>query len=508
MSNSQSSPDLVVRPGKIMSDLFISSLRVRRFLAIAIVLAAGCVKAGDDTLDTDTDTDTDTDADSDTDTDTDADSMRPTVVATSPGTDETDVAADRRVEVTFSEPLDASSVSADTLKIWSNDRSVPGAIALAGATATFTPDDDLPLGARYDVEVTTGVLDLAGNTMYAPYYFSFTTEDAPDTVGPTVLDTTPASLDTNAPLSRVIEVYLSEAVDSATVDLDSFELLNGADEVKGSVRVHGATVTFVADQDLLPGTTYQGRLDESVSDLAGNPMDDTYVWSFTTGKVAVPGLPVDLGTAGNYVILAKSAISTVPASAITGDVAVSPSAATFITGFSLIADATNVFATSTQVTGKVYAADYAVPTPTVLTTAVSDMETAFTTAAGRPPDVTELGAGDISGRTLAPGVYQWGTGLLISTDVELAGSGTDVWIFQIAQDLTVASGARVSLIGGALPKNVFWQVSGLVDLGTTSHLEGVVLTQTSIDLRTGASVDGRLLAQTAIDLDASTVTQP
>ena len=197
-----------------------------------------------------------------------------------------------------------------------------------------------------------------------------------------------------------------------------------------------------------------------------------------------------------------------PPAVVTGDLGVSPMAATYITGFSLIADATNVFSTSTQVTGKVYAADYAVPTPSNLTTAIGDMELAFTDAAGRAPDVTELGAGNIGGMTLAPGVYKWGTGLLIPTDVTLTGSATDVWIFQIAQNLTVSSAVTVLLTGGALAKNVFWQVAGSVDLGTTAHFEGIVLCQTTITLHTGASITGRLLAQTAVTLDASTVTQP
>jgi len=208
------------------------------------------------------------------------------------------------------------------------------------------------------------------------------------------------------------------------------------------------------------------------------------------------------------VILAKSGISTVPTSAVTGNLGISPAAATFITGFSLTADSTNVFSTSPQVTGKVYAADYAPPTPSNLTTAVGDMELAFTDAAGRAPGVTELGAGNIGGRTLAPGVYKWGTGLLIPTDVTLTGSATDVWIFQIAQNLTMSSAAKILLAGGAMPKNVFWQVAGLVDLGTTAHCEGVVLTQTSVTLRTGASINGRLLAQTAVTIDGSTVVEP
>jgi redox-sensitive bicupin YhaK (pirin superfamily) len=135
------------------------------------------------------------------------------------------------------------------------------------------------------------------------------------------------------------------------------------------------------------------------------------------------GVAVNLGTAADYAVLAKSGISTVPTSAVTGNLGVSPAAATFVTGFSLTADATNVFATSTQVTGRIYAADYTLPTPTNLTTAVSDMQLAFTDAAGRAPNVTELGAGNIGGMTLTAGVYK-GTGLPILRDVTLSGSAT------------------------------------------------------------------------------------
>jgi hypothetical protein len=85
--------------------------------------------------------------------------------------------------------------------------------------------------------------------------------------------------------------------------------------------------------------------------------------------------PVNLGTAVNFVILAKSAVSTTGTTAVTGDIGLSPAAATFVTGFSLIADSTNTFATSSIVTGSVYASNYATPTPATMTTAVADMET-------------------------------------------------------------------------------------------------------------------------------------
>jgi len=162
------------------------------------------------------------------------------------------------------------------------------------------------------------------------------------------------------------------------------------------------------------------------------------------------------------------------------------------------------------VTGKVYAADYAPPTPSNLTTSIGDMETAFTDAAGRTsPDQTELGAGDISAMTLAPGLYKWGTGVLITNaGVTLSGGANDVWIFQVAGDLTVDNAAIVHLTGGALAKNVFWQVSGQTTLGTTADFSGIILSQTLISLNTGAVLNGRALAQTAVTLDANAVTQP
>jgi hypothetical protein len=174
----------------------------------------------------------------------------------------------------------------------------------------------------------------------------------------------------------------------------------------------------------------------------------------------------------------------------------------------LVADHTNVFATAPQVIGMVYASDYATPTPANLTRAIGDMQLAFADAAGRASSVTNLGAGNIGGKTLTRGVYKWGTGLLIPTDVTLTGSATDVWIFQVAQDLTMSSATSVVLTGGAVSKNVFWEVAGAVDLGTTAHFEGVILAQTSIALRTGASISGRLLAQTGVALDGNAVVEP
>jgi hypothetical protein len=217
--------------------------------------------------------------------------------------------------------------------------------------------------------------------------------------------------------------------------------------------------------------------------------------------------PVLLGTAGGFVLLAKTAISNVPTSAITGDVGISPAAATFITGFPYTK--AGIRWTTPEVTGSIFAADNDPPTPSNLTTAISDMETAYTDAAGRPtPDFLELHTGAIGGKTLTPGLYKWTSSVTVTADIELSGGPNDVWIFQIAGDFAMSSQTRMTLIGGALAKNVFWQVAGNVDLGTSAHAEGIFVSMTSINLQGNSSVNGRLLAQTAIHLAMSTVSAP
>jgi Ice-binding-like len=229
--------------------------------------------------------------------------------------------------------------------------------------------------------------------------------------------------------------------------------------------------------------------------------------SSSVSAATVKHVPVDLGTAGNYAILAKSGISSVSNSIITGDIGVSPIAATAITGFSLTKHATNKFSVSNQIIGKAYAADYA-PTASKLTTAISNMETAYTDAAGRAVNYHELYAGDISGQTLTPGVYKWGTGVLINSDVTLNGGPNDVFIFQIGKGITQATGTRIILKGGVQAKNIFWQSAETVAIGTDAHFEGNILGMTNITLCANASIHGRLLAQTAVTLIKNTVVAP
>lgn len=224
------------------------------------------------------------------------------------------------------------------------------------------------------------------------------------------------------------------------------------------------------------------------------------------------GSHVNLGASGSYALLAKTGISNVTGSAITGgNVGLSPAAASFVTGFSLVADASNVFSTSIAVVppAAIYAADYAPPTPSNLTTAVLNMQNAYTDAAGRmPPDQLNLSDGNLGGLTLAPGLYTWGSTVTIPSDLTFSGGANDVWILQVSNDVDLSASKSIVLSGGAQAKNIFWQVAGQVTLHPTSHFEGIILSQTAITLETGASLHGRALAQSMIALDDNAVTTP
>jgi hypothetical protein len=221
--------------------------------------------------------------------------------------------------------------------------------------------------------------------------------------------------------------------------------------------------------------------------------------------------PVDLGTACNYAILAKSGISTVPTSTITGDIGVSPIAATAIAGFGLALDeSSGEFSTSSQVSGDVFASDYGGPTPAMMTAAVSDMEAAYTNASQRPntdPTRINIGDGIIGGQTFFPGVYTFTSGITIMSNITFEGGLDDVFIIQVGTTLTQTANTHVFLSGCAQAKNIFWQVEKSATIGAGGSMQGILLVMTEVAFITGSSLIGSVLAQTAVTLQKATITQ-
>ncbi|HSM98834.1 MAG TPA: ice-binding family protein, partial [Gallionella sp.] len=225
---------------------------------------------------------------------------------------------------------------------------------------------------------------------------------------------------------------------------------------------------------------------------------------------------MDLGAAGNYVILAEAGVTYTPTATATstpkiiGNIGVSPAAASTITGFALDLPAGGAFSTSTLVTGAIYAPGYAPPTPSNLTTAVNNKLTAYNAAAGMattgspacPTDGITVGA--LGGVTITPGVYTCTVGLSIASGTAFTLNGAGVYVIKTTQTLTQAANTQVTLTNGALPQNVFWQVAGTVSIGAGAHMEGVIMSASDISLVTGATLKGRMYSATSVAMDNNT----
>jgi hypothetical protein len=425
----------------------------------------------------------------------------PMVNSTLPLTSATGVASNNTVSVTFSEPMTPSTINSNTFTLMNGTTPVAGTVTYSGSTATFTPASDLAASTTYTATVTTGAKDLAGNALAANIVWTFTTGAAP-----TVVSVNPLNLATAVALNKVVTATFSAPMNQSTITATTFTVKQGTTSVAGVVTYTGSTASFTPTSNLVTGTTYTATITTGAKSATGFPIANNFTWSFTTGVASTLAV-VNLGTAGNYVLLAKTAITNISTSAITGDLGLSPAATSYITGLSLT-NATG-YATSAQVTGQIFAADMAAPTGINLTTAVENMITAYNDAAGRPtPDFVELGTGNLGGMTLTPGLYKFTTNVTLPSNVTISGGANDVWIFQISQDLLMSNGVQLNLIGGAQAKNIFWQVAGQATFGTTSHFEGIILSMTGITFQTGASFKGRALAQTAIVLDGNAIVLP
>ncbi len=321
----------------------------------------------------------------------------------------------------------------------------------------------------------------------------------------TIVANEPTDGATDVLINPTISATFSDELDAATLTASSFTLTVGpaAVPVDGTVSFANAMAVFVPSTNLAANSTFTATITTGVTSSAGAALALPYSWSFTTGT-RVAGIPVNLRTAGNYAVLSLRAISGTGAT-VTGDLGISPSRANSITGFALSTPPTD-HTTSSQVVGKVYARDYFPPTPANLATAVSDLQLAITEASGRPPTVTAVG-GEIGGMTLGAGIYDWQT-VAITTDITLDGNATDVWIFQVAGTMGMAASTRIVLTGGALPRNIFWQVTGAMTIGANAHLNGIVLSSGAFTSGASSLITGRLLSQMEITITNSTVVQP
>lgn len=321
---------------------------------------------------------------------------------------------------------------------------------------------------------------------------------------PLVSTTSPANNAINIPRNSAIKISFTTAMDPASINTSTVIVNQGPAMVPGMVTYSGSSATFTPTDNMLALTSYVVTVTTGAKTLAGRAFASNNVLGFTTGGSITPRATIDLGTAIDYVILAKTAINNFATSAITGDLGLSPAVTSYITGLAMT-DASG-YATSSQVTGKLYAADMANLTPANLAATIGDMFTAYNDAASRTmPDFVELGIGSMGDKIITPGLYKWTSDVIIPTNIILSGNVNDVWIFQIDGDLIASSAVNIILTGDAQANNIFWQVAGKATLGATSHFEGIILSRSGITLQTGASLNGQAFSQTAVTLDSNLI---
>ncbi|WP_017259195.1 ice-binding family protein [Pedobacter arcticus] len=475
-----------------------------------------------------------------------------------------DVAVNKVIGLTFNTPMKGATINSANISLKQGTAVVTGTLSPTGdsKTYTFTPTTPLQPSTTYTGTVKKDVQDTLRSFMVEDYVWSFKTMPritlSVNPLAPAVSGIVTGAGDFNQGSNVTVNAVAnpgfaftnwSKAGLSVSTDANYlFKMDGNVDLVANfaplaSVRTVIITPYLNGSPSVLGGTTtgsgsYTNGSAVTIRAFANSTYSFTgftqdiittvnpYTFAISAnvniranfasggpviGTAVGPLLP-SLGGAANYSVLTKSGISTTGVTLITGNIGVSPAAATAITGFGLIMDASGEFSRTPLVVGNVYASNYAAPTPSNLTTAISNMETAYTTANNlvTPAPVVGLGAGNISGLNLAPGLYKWSTGVLIdpNTTVTLTGGANDTWVLQIAGDLTVSNNAKVQLAGGAQAKNIIWVVAIKAMLGTQANFNGNILSKELISLNNGAVVNGRLLAQTAVTLIGSTVIQP
>ncbi|MDQ3047153.1 MAG: Ig-like domain-containing protein [Bacteroidota bacterium] len=424
-------------------------------------------------------------------TGTSSSSNQPQVISTDPVNGATGVALNKKITATFNKVMDPSTITSSTFLLTQGITPIAGVVSYTGTTAKFTPSSNLSPGMVYTATITTGAKDVAGNPLGANYVWNFTTGTTLDITPPTVISTDPADLATNVLLNKIVTAKFSESMDPATINSVTFTLMQGASTVPGAVSYSGITASYNPTSDLSTGTTYTATIKVGAEDLAGNSIVSDYVWTFTTGTSTGQGT-VDLATAGNFAILAGAGITNTGLTIINGDAGTSPTGT--VNGFP-----------PGIVNGSINAAD------PIAAQAKLDLTAAYNDAQGRATGAISL-PGDLSGLTLAPGLYTNASSVMLSAGnvtLDAMGDANAIFILQMGSTLTTNPGTGFILAGGAQAKNIFWSVGTSATLGTNSTFYGNILADQSISMNTGAILNGRALTRIgAVTLQSNQVNMP
>ncbi|MBN1127951.1 MAG: DUF3494 domain-containing protein [Chitinispirillaceae bacterium] len=408
-----------------------------------------------------------------------------------PGTDETAVALNRKIMVTFSEAIDAASITSETFFLQDGPVTIAGAILCIGNTVTLVPARNLTANTSYIASITTKIKDRSGTYLGTLQQWGFTTGAIADTIAPSINAIFPAYGSTGIALDRKISATFSETVDTVTLTPENFFLYQNTSAVSGTLTCNGTIATFVPTYHLLPNTTYAVTITTGITDRTGNTMTENCLWSFTTGDATAGQSFPSLGSASRFAVLAQT-ISSVGPSTLLGDIG------------SFHASSINGFPPGT-VTGVVFSGD------TITKAAGDDLDHASAGLTTHADSFASLPGDDLGGMVIAPGSYRFSSSLSIdSADVTLDAGGDPnaIFLFLIPLSFSISPDRKVILGKGARSGNVFWRVDS-AELGANSVLKGTILADQSITLRSGAQLEGRALSKNgSVSLEAGSINLP
>ena len=465
-----------------------------------------------------------------------ADTTKPRVANTINLDGATNVAINTKVGATFSEALNAQSVdnASFSLKQTQNGAAVAGATSYSGVDAVFTPLNNLLPNTQYTATVkggAAGVEDLAANTMAADYTWSWTTAAAADTTAPLVSTVYPVDLATNVPVAASANATFNEAMDPLTITTANFTLYQGLSRIPGvvSYNAQNKVATFNPTNNLVEGLTYTATVTTGVEDLAGNTLAANKVWSFTTEAlpIVVPVIALNsvapFGTFGGTAGMTNMGTLTI----VNGDIGTIATTTSAITGFHDTAG--DIYTETTlnkgAVNGKIYtctnsvtgpnSAGVSAPDCAIATQARLDAEAAYLALVAKPVGGASPAPGaNLAGITLLPGTYAAPGGSFLieggNLTLDAQGDANATWVFQMASTLTVggpgaAAPQSIILAGGALAKNVFWQVGSTATINAAGGgtMVGTIIAQAGVKISTADNMNIVRLNGRALSLGAS-----
>lgn len=459
-------------------------------------------------------------------------SIPPTVSVVSPLPGATGVASNTAViTAAFSKAMDPASINTSSFTL-----TCPSLPAVSGGVVTYivasrVATRTVPVGLPLETctaTVTTAAKDSSGVAMLANYSWQFTAADAIDTTPPLAASVSPIELATNVATNSAVKVTFNEGMNPLTLNGDTFTVSAAGTNIPGTVSLAplGKIATFTPATNLAINTQYTATVTTGALDLAGNPLTSNKVWTFTTGSAVALAPGIDLltvtpfGTFGGTAGMTNTGISTI----INGDIGSIATGTSMVTGFH---DASNIYTETPSnignVTGKIFsctnsttgpnAAGPSAPDCAVATQARLDAQTAYQALVAMPVGGASPAPGaNLAGVTLQAGTYlaPGGSFLIQGGDLTLTGDANAVWVFQMASTLTVggpgaAAPQNIILTGGALAKNVFWQVgsSATINAAGGGTMVGTILSQEGASFSTAGNVTPLILQGRALSLGAS-----